>query len=239
VAVAAEGCCRCCRCEAGGGAATATTTLSAAAASTALPLLPPPPPPPLPGGLPKLTIEEDPLDLSPRMATDYRAWATVLARVLLAKAGGDGEAAAAALGRLMLTTHGLVAKAADGDGAGGGGEPFGPLRLHLSDPVFGRDAAAARPGFGGWLDALAGGSKAARKVEALAGAAAGTRTLVTGKAATSIFFDFSPCVLSETHVGASGELTALNFEPRLIDISPAGFSAWSSFVLGGGAGAAA
>jgi hypothetical protein len=209
-AAAALGCCRCCQCAegtagpfGGGGGASAGPSSG-----------------PLPPTPPRLTIEEDPLDLAPSLPSDYRNWASLLARILLTKANGDGDAATASLGRLMLTAHGLLARAADG------GEDFLP-RLHLTDPVFTQDAAAARAGFAGWLDALDGQQAKIKKgAAAVRRAVEATPTFVTGKIVTRNFFEFSPCVLSETPVGAAAELTGINFVANLVSIAPVGFTGY-------------
>jgi hypothetical protein len=179
-----------------------------AATAAGLPL--PPPPPLLPAGPgpapPALTLDADPLDLRAALGDGYMDWAALLARVLLAKADGNATAAAGALGRLMLSVHGLLARASSG------GEPLFP-RFHLTDPVFGRDAGAVGATFHAWLARL-DGKKAGRggggggdPLSKLAADAAATPTTVTRLDASSSFFNFAPCVLGETPAGVAAEVT--------------------------------
>ena len=74
----------------------------------------------------KITISDDPLDLSNEFPADYRNWASLLSNVLLKKEGSE-EGAAKALERVMLATHGHLSKVANGE------EIF--PRFHLQDPV--------------------------------------------------------------------------------------------------------
>jgi len=46
---------------------------------------------------------------------------------------------------------------------------------------------------------------------------------VTKFAASKTFFNFAPCVLSESKVGVSAGLTGLNFAPNLLSFFPTGF----------------
>ena len=72
----------------------------------------------------KVTLSTDPLDLA--LPDDYRNWGSLLAQVLLQKEGGM-HAATAALARVAVDVHGMLARAADG-------EVLVP-RLWLHDPV--------------------------------------------------------------------------------------------------------
>ena len=73
----------------------------------------------------KVTLSPDPLDLA--LPHDYRNWGALLAQVLLKKEDGV-HAATAALARVALDVHGMLARAADG-------EVLVP-RFSLHDPVF-------------------------------------------------------------------------------------------------------
>lgn len=149
--------------------AAAAATLTAAAPGT----LPTPP---------RLNLIADPLDISGDLPGDYRNWAAVLSQVLLKKEGTE-EGAAAALGRVMLSAHGHLAKLANGE------ELF--PRFHLADPVFAGEGPAG--GLKGAVEDVVGH---------LAGKAKGAipPTTVTKFSAASTFFNFAPCVLGETPV---------------------------------------
>jgi hypothetical protein len=130
-------------------------------------------------------------DLSDEFPQDYRNWASVLSQVLLKKEG-NLEQAAKVLQRVMLAAHGHLSKVADG-------EEFLP-RFHLQDPILTADAGnAINSATGGILPALP-------KVEG---------TMFT---AGSTFFNYAPCVLSESYTGAQGSLTGLNFAPTLLQV---------------------
>lgn len=75
----------------------------------------------------KITIVDDPLDLSHEFPTDYRNWASILSQILLAAEGSNADAAVDGLAALSLQVRSRLAAAA-------GGEPLLP-RFHLSDPV--------------------------------------------------------------------------------------------------------
>lgn len=80
----------------------------------------------------KLTLVDDPLDLSSEFPLDYRNWASLLSNVMLTVTGGvdrspDGSAAVDALSRLTLDVKARLTAAADG-------EPLVP-RFHLSEPM--------------------------------------------------------------------------------------------------------
>ena len=132
---------------------------------------------------PKFEISMDPLDLSNEFPHDYRNWASLLSNVLL-KTEGSEEGAAAALKRVMLATHGHLAKVANGE------EIF--PRFHLQDPVLTAGAHAA-----------------------LAGAPPPAATLFKSSAT---FFNYAPCVLSESGTGLDGFLTGLNIAPTLVHL---------------------
>jgi hypothetical protein len=104
-------------------------------------------------------------------------------QVLLKKEGSE-DAAVAALGRVMLSAHGHLAKVANG-------EDLFP-RLHLADPVF----AADLDGLPAELEALV--TKIAGKAKGKLGL--GHKKTVTKFAASKTFANFAPCVLSETPV---------------------------------------
>ena len=96
----------------------------------------------------------------------------------------------------MLATHGHLSKVADG-------EEFFP-RFHLQDPVLTADAGAA-------LNTATGG---------LAGALPGVEGTMFTSGAT--FFNYAPCVLSESYTGAQASVTGLNFAPTLLQVSSGG-----------------
>ena len=77
----------------------------------------------------KLTIADDPLDLSNEMPNDYRNWASLLSQILLTKEGDSnaGEGAKGALAGLIMGVRGRLARVADG-------EPLLP-RFHLAEPL--------------------------------------------------------------------------------------------------------
>ena len=133
-------------------------------------------------------------DLSDEFPQDYRNWASVLSQVLLKKEGSLGTAAKV-LQRVMLATHGHLSKVANG-------EEFFP-RFHLQDPVLSADAGAAIGGATSGLPPLP-------KVEG------------TMFASGATFFNYAPCVLSESYTGAQASLTGLNFAPTLLQVSRSG-----------------
>jgi hypothetical protein len=118
----------------------------------------------------------------------------VLSQVLLKKEDSL-ETAAKVLQRVMLATHGHLSKVADG-------EEFFP-RFHLQDPVLSADAGAAIGGATSGLPPLP-------KVEG------------TMFASGATFFNYAPCVLSESYTGAQASLTGLNFAPTLLQVSRSG-----------------
>ena len=103
----------------------------------------------------------------------------------------------------MLAAHGHLAKVANG-------EPLFP-RLHLADPVF----AAEGHGLADALEEVVG--KVAGKVKGKI-----PTTSVTKFAASKTFFNYAPCVLSETKLGVAAGLTGLNFAPNLLSFFPTG-----------------
>jgi len=127
-----------------------------------------------------LVLGSDPLDISNELPKDYRNWASVMSQVLLKKEGSE-EGAIDALGRVMLAAHGHLAKGANGE------ELF--PRFHLTDPVFHSDMH----GLGEDLEAVVG--KVAGKVKGKMPV-----TEVTKFEASKTFFNFAPCVLSESKV---------------------------------------
>ena len=129
-------------------------------------------------------------DLSDEFPKDYRNWAAVLSQVLLKKEGSL-ETAAKVLQRVMLATHGHLSKVVDG-------EDFFP-RFHLQDPVLTADASSAVNGVSSGLPPLP-------KVEG------------TMFSSGATFFNYAPCVLSESYTGANAALTGLNFAPTLLSV---------------------
>jgi hypothetical protein len=101
-------------------------------------------------------------------------------QVLLKKEGSE-DAAVDALGRVMLAAHGHLAKVANG-------EDLFP-RFHLTDPIFAHETH----GLGEELEALVG--KVSGKVKGKIPTKA-----VTKFAASKTFFNYAPCVLSESGV---------------------------------------
>ena len=126
-------------------------------------------------------------------------------QVLLKKEGSE-EAAADALGHVMLAAHGHLAKVANGE------ELF--PRFHLADPVF----AAEGHDLGDALHDVV--AKVTGKVKGKV-----PTTAVTKFAASKTFFNFAPCVLSESKVGFAAGLTGLNFAPNLVSFFPTGLFA--------------
>ena len=126
-------------------------------------------------------------------------------QVLLKKEGSE-EAAADALGHVMLAAHGHLAKVANGE------ELF--PRFHLADPVF----AAEGHDLGDALHDVV--AKVTGKVKGKV-----PTTSVTKFAASKTFFNFAPCVLSESKVGFAAGLTGLNFAPNLVSFFPTGLFA--------------
>jgi hypothetical protein len=151
----------------------AAATLAAASGATAFSGGPPP----------KLVLGSDPLDISNELPKDYRNWASVMSQVLLKKEGSE-EGAIDALGRVMLAAHGHLAKVANGE------ELF--PRFHLTDPVFARESH----GLGSDLEEMVG---------KVAGTVKGKMPVksVTKFAAAKTFFNYAPCVLSESTVRVS------------------------------------
>ena len=160
----------------------------------------------------KIVVSDDPLDLSRDFPHDYRNWAAVLSQVLMTKEGSEG-AARDSLRRLMLSAHGHLAKVASG-------EEFLP-RFHLQDPVLSAASSSSPfprlPFFGG-------------KGKADAPPSAFPATSVTAFSSSATFFNYAPCVLSETPTGASASITGLNFIPSLFSISALGFEADTAIV---------
>ena len=111
-----------------------------------------------------------------------------------------------ALGHVMLAAHGHLAKVANGE------ELF--PRFHLADPVF----AAEGHDLGDALHDVV--AKVTGKVKGKV-----PTTAVTKFAASKTFFNFAPCVLSESKVGFAAGLTGLNFAPNLVSFFPTGLFA--------------
>lgn len=114
----------------------------------------------------------------------------MLSQVLLKKEGSL-ETAAKVLQRVMLATHGHLSKVA-------AGEEFFP-RFHLQDPVLTSEASSA-------VNGAASGLPPLPKVEG------------TMFASGATFFNYAPCVLSESYTGANAALTGLNFAPTLLSV---------------------
>ena len=106
----------------------------------------------------------------------------------------------------MLAAHGHLAKVANGE------ELF--PRFHLADPVF----AAEGHDLGDALHDVV--AKVTGKVKGKV-----PTTAVTKFAASKTFFNFAPCVLSESKVGFAAGLTGLNFAPNLVSFFPTGLFA--------------
>ena len=107
-------------------------------------------------------------------------------QVLLKKEGSE-EDATNALGRVMLAAHGHLAKVANGE------ELF--PRFHLADPIFAGEGPA--DGLKGAVDDVA-----AHLVGKVKGKS--VPTTITKFAAGKAFFNFAPCVLSESPVRGGG-----------------------------------
>ena len=132
-------------------------------------------------------------DLSDEFPKDYRNWASVLSQVILKKEGSL-ETAAKVLQRVMLATHGHLSKVANG-------EEFFP-RFHLQDPVLTADAGAA-------INGAVPGSGPLPPLPKVEG---------TMFSSSATFFNYAPCVLSESYQGVNGALTGLNFAPTLLSV---------------------
>lgn len=156
----------------------------------------------------KFILSDDPLDLSHDFPLDYRNWAAVLSQVLLTKESNSAERARSSLRRLMLTAHGHLAKVASG-------EELIP-RFHLQDPVL----SAAAGGSGGGLNSLlAPPTLPSFFPSHKNGTAVPPKTTATGFSSSSTFFNYAPCVLSESLTGFSGSVTGLNIIPTLFSLS--------------------
>ena len=118
----------------------------------------------------------------------------MLSQVLLKKEGSL-ENAAKVLQRVMLATHGHLSKVADG-------EEFFP-RFHLQDPVLTADAGAAING------AVGGGSGPLPPLPKVEG---------TMFSSGATFFNYAPCVLSESYSGVNAAVTGLYFAPTLLSV---------------------
>jgi len=146
----------------------------------------------------KITISDDPLDLSKDFPLDYRNWAAVLSQVLLTKEGNSPERARESLKRLMLTAHGHLAKVA-------AGEELIP-RFHLQDPVL-------------QATGVAKDSLLPAKLPPPPFGVTPPKTSATGFSSSATFLNYSPCILSESHTGFSGSFTLLNIIPSLFSFS--------------------
>ena len=137
------------------------------------------------------------------------------------------RAAVAALERVMLATHGHLAKAASG-------EEFFP-RFHLRDPVFeaergpsATEAAAVGlppPQSAFLLPSFVDGGAAAASNNTTTTAPRKKKIANTRLSADATFFNFSPCVISESATGSAASLTGLNFAPSLITFAATVLSA--------------
>jgi hypothetical protein len=137
------------------------------------------------------------------------------------------RAAVAALERVMLATHGHLAKAASG-------EEFFP-RFHLRDPVFeaergpsATEAAAVGlppPQSAFLLPSFVDGGAAAASNKTTTTAPRKKKIANTRLSADATFFNFSPCVISESATGSAASLTGLNFAPSLINFAATVLSA--------------
>ena len=135
--------------------------------------------------------------------------------------------AVAALERVMLATHGHLAKAASG-------EEFFP-RFHLRDPVFeaergpsATEAAAVGlhlPPSAFLLPSFVDGGVAAASNKSTTTAPRKKKIANTRLSADATFFNFSPCVISESATGSAASLTGLNFAPSLINFAATVLSA--------------
>ena len=76
-------------------------------------------------------------------------------------------------------------------------------RFHLQDPVLSADAA----------DAIGGTVSGLPPLPQVAG---------TMFSSDATFFNYAPCVLSESYTGAQASLTGLNFAPTLLQVSRSG-----------------
>ena len=161
------------------------------------------------GDAKKLIVSDDPLDLSKDFPNDYRNWAAVLSQVLLTKEGNSAEQAKASLQRLMLAAHGHLAKVA-------AGEELLP-RFHLQDPVL--SAASSASPFSS-LPFL-GGGKANKTLPP---------TSATAFSSSSTFFNYAPCILSESATGLSASVTGLNISPSLFSFSGSMFEADTALI---------
>lgn len=102
----------------------------------------------------------------------------------------------------MLATHGHLSKVANG-------EDFFP-RFHLQDPVLTADANNAI--------STATGLPPLPKVEG------------TMFSSGATFFNYAPCVLSESYTGANAALTGLNIAPTLLQVEIFVFFAFFSLL---------
>ena len=137
------------------------------------------------------------------------------------------RAAVAALERVMLATHGHLAKAASG-------EEFFP-RFHLRDPVFeaervpsATEAAAVGlppPQSAFLLPSFVDGGAATASNNTTTTAPRKKKIANTRLSADATFFNFSPCVISESATGSAASLTGLNFAPSLINFAATVLSA--------------
>lgn len=134
------------------------------------------------------------------------------------------RAAVAGLERLMLATHGHLAKAASG-------EDFLP-RFHLRDPVFEAERG------GGGLHGVPTGlpplpaffrtqqqSGEGANASASSTETAASRTVGHPLAYDATFFNFSPCVISESATGSATALTGLNIAPSVLNVAITALSA--------------
>lgn len=149
----------------------------------------------------KLTIVDDPLDLSHEFPLDYRNWASLLSNIMLTATGGaaaspDGAAAVDALSRLTLAVKSRLTAAADG-------EPLVP-RFHLSEPMLAAMDHSAMMDMtmdNGTMPTMHDG-----------------KGMITKLMTSKTFFRYSPCVVHEAKTGFMGSLTGLRFAPTLVNV---------------------
>lgn len=150
----------------------------------------------------KLTIIDDPLDLSHEFPLDYRNWASLLSNIMLTATGGasastDGTPAVDALSRLTLAVRSRLTAAADG-------EPLVP-RFHLSEPML----AAMDHG----MMMMDNSTMVEEDMHMHDG-----KGMITKLMTSKTFFRYSPCVVHEMKTGVMGSLTGLRFAPSLVTV---------------------
>lgn len=151
-----------------------------------------------------VTIVDDPLDLSHEFPDDYRNWASLLSQIMLKTATADPHAA---LASLTLQVRDRLAAAADG-------EPLLP-RFHLSEPMLQASMSGmngmSMGGMGGMDGTMPPASPAMMMHD-------NGKGMLTKLATMKTFFNFAPCVLSETQAGVMGSVTGLRIAPTLVSV---------------------